>query len=121
MLASFLPRALLPLLLSCLAACAAVFALRARVSPPEDAEDRRRGLREAVYCFLAAVLACFAWHIAGPIAERWQDLATGTGAAAAAAAAANAAATAGISAADALFLHLPPGAQVPVDASPPDW
>lgn len=72
----FLPRAILPLLIASAAASVFVYFVRSYLCPPaeNDPEDRRRALRETVLCFLAAVLACFTWHVVGPFSDRWHHL-----------------------------------------------
>lgn len=70
-----LPRSILPLLLAAVLAAVIMHVVRTYLCPAEeDAEDRRRMLREGVLCFLAAALACLLWHVIGPFADHWSYL-----------------------------------------------
>lgn len=102
---ALLPRSILPLLLAAALAAAIMHFVRTYLCPSEDAEDRRRMMREGVLCFLAAALACLLWHVIGPFADHWSYL-QGIG---------GGAAVAGGGAAAAMM------ASPPVDASIPNW
>jgi hypothetical protein len=71
---SLLPHSILPLLLAAALAAVILHIVRTYICPSEDAEDRRRMLREGVLCFLAAALACLIWHVIGPFADHWSYL-----------------------------------------------
>lgn len=102
---TLLPRAILPLLVACFVASVLVHFARGYLCPSEDLEDRRRSIRETVFCFLAAVLACFSWHVVGPFSDRWHYLLAG--------------AAGGTT--DAFDLMPAAGVPVPVDTAMPMW
>lgn len=110
-LTSYFPRAIMPLLAASAAATFVMHFVRGYVCPAEDSEDRRRGVRESVLCFLAAVLACFIWHVVGPFSDHWHYLIGGIGGGTTSAAGGE----------GGLSLHDLVGRAVPVDTSIPTW
>ena len=99
----FLPPAIMPVLVACVLAALLVHPLRNYVTPPASEDElasvrTQLLLREAILSGLVALLACLAWNVLGPVAERWTFLFG------------NAAA-----------LNMLPVGPIPVDVHAPNW